>query len=100
MRRVILLTMCFACWSCVGTSKQSESQQGASGVCTGQLYDGCTSDDQCDSGFCKLYSNRDVQVCTQTCSATNPCPSQDGKAVVYNNMGHCRPVAANSCEVP
>ena len=87
--------------ACVDSkSGASGSQQEATTVCAGQLYDGCASNDECDSGLCKLYSNRGVEVCTQTCSATNPCPTQSGVAVVCNNMGFCRPDAANACALP
>ena len=98
MRNVILMlfVICAACMD----SNNAGKQQAASTVCGGQLYDGCTADDQCESGLCKLYSNRMVQVCTQPCSATNPCPSQNGVATTCNNMGLCRPEAPNACDVP
>src|SRR5512140_465206 len=75
------------------------ADQSATKTCTGNLYDGCTSDEQCDSQLCKLYRNRDVHLCTQTCSATSPCPDQGGHPVICNNMGLCRPDAENACEL-
>lgn len=101
MRWMILIAS-ITCAACADDPKPAASgtEQAAQHACSGQPYDGCTSDDQCESQQCKLYSNRGVQVCTQTCSATNPCPTQNGQAVVCNNMGLCRPDAVNACELP
>ncbi|MCX5742709.1 MAG: hypothetical protein NT062_09455 [Proteobacteria bacterium] len=69
----------------------------AGNACTGAAYDPCTAAGQCLSGNCKLFSSAGIQVCTQACSAANPCPMQNGAAVPCNNMGVCRPQTANTC---
>jgi hypothetical protein len=35
-------------------------------------------------------------VCSPTCSGTMPCPMQGTTAVSCNNMGLCKPPAANT----
>ncbi|MDB4963051.1 MAG: hypothetical protein JWP01_3050 [Myxococcales bacterium] len=70
---------------------------GQSNVCTGKAYDTCTSNAQCTSGNCRAFGSAGFQVCTQACSAGTPCPMQNGAAVSCNNMGLCRPTAANAC---
>lgn len=66
-------------------------------MCTGAAYDPCTAPNQCMSGNCRAFMQAGIQVCTQSCDANNPCPMQNGQAVPCNNMGLCRPNAANSC---
>lgn len=67
-------------------------------ACTGAPYDPCTANPQCMSNNCRTFMGAGLQVCTQACDADNPCPPQDGAAVLCNNMGICRPTAANDCE--
>jgi hypothetical protein len=47
--RHVILTMFLLCSACMDSSSPPAQQQAASTVCGGQLYDGCTSDDQCES---------------------------------------------------
>jgi hypothetical protein len=71
-------------------------------VCTGQLYDRCTSNAQCMSGNCRMFNNLGIMMCTQTCTAGGAaCPTQNGAAVecVTNSM-ICRPASANTCTPP
>ena len=98
--RSLALYVCLVVTGCMGdnAAPSSASDQPLESACSGQLYDPCTSDDQCTAHLCKLYSTREVQVCTTTCSASEPCPSQNGTAVTCNNMGLCRPDAPNTCE--
>ncbi len=100
--RVLLLMVCLASAACVDSKSPASgaNNRPESGTRDGALYDGCTSDDQCDSGLCKDYLNRGVQLCTEACSASNPCPAQNGVSVVCNNMGFCRPDAPNACAAP
>jgi len=69
-------------------------------VCTGAIYDSCTTSNQCMSNNCKLFNQDQIQVCTQACSAAAPCPMQNGVAAQCNNMGICKPPAANACTPP
>ena len=66
-------------------------------TCTGAAYDPCNDASQCTSGNCKLFMSAGLMVCTQACSAQNPCPQQNGADVPCNNMGICRPAAATTC---
>ncbi len=66
--------------------------------CTKALYDPCADNTGCLSANCKLFNGAGFQVCTQACSAAMPCPAQAGQAApTCNNMGICKPVAANAC---
>ena len=87
-----------------GSGSNSNNQQapdgGASGVaCTNAAYDPCTSPSQCTSGVCQLFSGSGFQVCTQSCTPgdATTCPQQNGMPVQCNNMGICKPAAANTC---
>jgi hypothetical protein len=46
------------------------------------------------SANCKLFSGLGVQVCTTTCTPGDNTPCGAGTC---NNMGICKPAAANSC---
>lgn len=62
-------------------------------MCTGVVYDSCTTNAGCMSMNCKLFSGSAIQVCTQSCSGSSPCPTGG----TCNNMGICKPSAANAC---
>jgi len=67
-------------------------------ACTMAVYDPCTAATQCTSGNCHLFEQSGFQVCTQACSATNPCPMDSaGMQGTCNNMGICKPTRANAC---
>ncbi len=66
-------------------------------MCTGMVYDSCTTNTQCMSMNCKLYDQDAIQVCTQACDASHPCPMQNGAAATCNNRGLCKPPTANAC---
>ncbi|HEY5950990.1 MAG TPA: hypothetical protein VIV40_36110 [Kofleriaceae bacterium] len=68
-------------------------------ACTNAIYDPCTSAAQCTSGNCTLFQGAGFQVCTQTCTPgdNTTCPMQNGQPATCNNMGICKPNAANSC---
>jgi len=65
-------------------------------ACTNAVYDPCTMNDQCTSMMCKLFSGDGLQVCSQTCTPGS-CPMAGATAVTCNNMGFCKPPAANNC---
>lgn len=66
-------------------------------ACTGATYDPCTTGTQCLSGVCHAFSGAGLQVCTPMCTPGSACPSQNGVAITCNNMGFCKPPAANNC---
>jgi hypothetical protein len=66
-------------------------------MCTGVVYDSCTSNAGCMSMNCHLFDQNAIQICTQPCDANTPCPMQGGAAASCNNRGICKPPAANAC---
>jgi hypothetical protein len=66
-------------------------------MCTGAVYDPCTDPTQCMSGMCHDYKGSMLSVCTTSCSASSPCPTQDGVTIACNMMGNCKPPMANAC---
>ena len=71
-------------------------------VCQGVVYDNCTSNTQCMSGMCHLFSG-EFQVCTQPCTAgdNSTCPSSAGGTTPKcNNRGICKPAINNMCRPP
>lgn len=66
-------------------------------ACTGAIYDPCTTATQCLSNNCKLFAGDNLMVCTQTCTPGTACPMAGSTAVTCNNMGLCKPPAANAC---
>ncbi len=63
-------------------------------ACTGALYDPCTSNAQCMSQNCKAFGGAGIEVCTVTCTPGDNTPCGAGTC---NNMGICKPPAANAC---
>jgi hypothetical protein len=97
MARFALVLVLAACGgSSTTTDAASDPQAGA--LCTGAVYDTCTTSDQCSSQNCHLFNGAALQVCTQTCNATTPCPNDvTGATVACNNMNICKPAVANNC---
>ncbi len=70
-------------------------------ACTGAAFDPCTTNTQCMSMNCKLFNASALQVCTVTCTPGNnaTCPKDStGANATCNNMGICKPAAANNCK--
>ena len=87
--------------ACGGDDGQQATPDAAAGpACTKALYDNCINPTDCTSGNCHFYQQSNFTVCTQACSATNPCPNDStGVPGVCNNMGICKPAAANNCHL-
>ena len=67
-------------------------------ACTGAAYDNCTLNTQCDSANCHLFEQDGIQVCTQACSGSNPCPADStGAPVTCNGKGICKPMNNTVC---
>lgn len=71
-------------------------------VCTGLLYDKCTTNAQCMSGNCRPFNNLGYSLCTQACVPGGAaCPTQGGTPVACpTNAMICRPAAGNTCTAP
>jgi hypothetical protein len=99
----VVLVLCVAACPADGTTQQPDAASvgpDAPGApCTGALYDTCTSDTQCDSHNCQVFSAVNLHVCSQACSATNPCPMKDGMAVPCTANGFCRPAGSSGCDL-
>ena len=83
----------------LGACAGDEVDEGNGPVCTMALYDKCNSEHDCMSNECQNFMSDGFQVCTQSCSAANPCPDNAGVAVECNAMGFCKPAAATACRV-
>lgn len=82
-----------------GSGSNTGSGSGSGTACTGAVYDPCTDAGQCMSGKCQAFQAAGIEVCTQTCTPgdNTTCPTQNGQPAQCNNMGICKPPAANSC---
>lgn len=68
-------------------------------ACTGAVYDNCNTNADCDSSNCKLFEADAIQVCTQACDASNPCPNDtNGSPGSCNNKGICKPAQNTVCK--
>jgi len=83
----------------MGTGNNTAPDGGVAAACTNAVYDPCTTAAECTSGKCQPFEQAGIQVCTQSCTPGDPttCPQQNGQPVPCNNMGICRPPAANTC---
>ena len=113
MLRIAVAVALFALGACSDEKKDPPVTQDASidapaqqidapmgNACTGATYDPCTAPTQCTSGNCHLYAAQNLQVCVTTCTAgdNTTCPRDSSGAYgTCNNMGICKPVAANNC---
>ena len=107
LRLVMALVMAVGCSSGSSGAKTDAAAKmdGGGAVCTGMTYDSCNaSASNCMNGeMCKNYPmpSPGFTVCVPTCSASTPCPMQNGQAVTCNNMGLCKPNGANTdCVAP
>ena len=81
----------------------SNGNNGGSGsnsalACTGAAYDPCTDNTQCMSQNCKTFGGAGLEVCTVTCTPGDDTGClQGGVQGTCNNMGICKPPAANAC---
>jgi len=94
---VLVLT---ACGGDDGGSQATPDAATSGPACTKALYDNCVTATDCMSGNCHFYMQSNFTVCTQACSASNPCPNDSsGQPGVCNNMGICKPAVANNCHL-
>ncbi len=73
----------------------------ASNVCTKAVYDPCATEHDCTSGNCRTFTDvgSGLEVCTEPCSATMPCPNDSTGAAgtCDSTLMLCRPAMANAC---
>lgn len=89
--------------ACGGDSNMQTTPDAPAGpACTGAIYDNCTTNTQCMSQNCHYYQQSNFTVCTQTCTVgdNTTCPvDSSGNHATCNNMGICKPAAANNCHL-
>jgi hypothetical protein len=68
----------------------------ATGRCTGELYDSCNTEDDCNSTLCQNFAAEGFQVCSQACDETMACPDE---GVCDDLTGACLPAGPNECEL-
>ena len=97
--RIARFVFTLALVACGGGSGSPPAPDAPAGpACTGAIYDTCATSDQCMSMSCHPYTAAGLQVCTQVCNATTPCPNDAaGQPVACNMMGNCKPSVANTC---
>lgn len=97
----LALALVLAVAACGGNDSTPAMPDAPSGpACTKALYDNCVNNTDCNSGNCHFYQQSNFTVCTQACSASNPCPADSsGVAGTCNNMGICKPAVANNCHL-
>jgi hypothetical protein len=87
---------------CEASDKTAPDADPAAPVCTGLVYDNCSTGAQCMNGMeCHLFSG-EFQVCTTTCTAgdNSTCPPSLGGTPKCNNRGICKPALNNMCKPP
>ena len=103
LRMALVIASLAACGGDGGGNKGGAPDADPSApLCTGVIYDNCSTAAQCQSGMCHLFS-REFQVCTQTCTAgdNSTCPqSAGGTTPKCNNRGICKPAINNNCRPP
>lgn len=103
MGLALALALALATAACGGGDKGGAPDADLSApVCTGVVYDNCTSSSQCGSGQCHLFSG-EFQVCTQACTPNDnsSCPvSANGMESKCNMRGICKPAVNNACRPP
>ncbi|MEP6861980.1 MAG: hypothetical protein ABJE66_15255 [Deltaproteobacteria bacterium] len=90
MRSAALLVIAIA--ACSG-----DEPPPAQNNCTGAVYDKCNDEHDCTAMNCRPFGA--IQVCTQVCSDTAPCPNDEMGNAVSCNSGLCQPAAANNCKL-
>jgi len=92
-------TLLFACnTGGGGTMSPMPDAPPGTPACSGKVYDWCENANQCMSGNCHFFDMSNFTICTQTCSASSPCPpDHEGNPVTCNNRGICKPNEANVC---
>jgi hypothetical protein len=100
MRFVLLAALLVGCGDDGGSNPPMIDAPPAA-ACTGAVYDPCTTasttSSECMSMNCKLFDNDNLTICTQTCTPGTACPMAGSTPVTCNNMGFCKPPAANNC---
>lgn len=67
--------------------------------CTKQVYDLCSEEHDCDSMVCQNFAADGIQVCSQACNDSLPCPDDRNGAPGTCESGVCKPAVANMCHL-
>lgn len=99
--RSLAFVLAIGLGACAG-SKPPQPDGGSNGpMCTGQLYDPCSTEHDCMSQNCRSFAGDGFIVCTTTCTPGDdtPCMVAGGQAGTCNAMGLCKPAAPNVCHM-
>jgi hypothetical protein len=90
MRSLAFVLLAFA--ACSGDPPPDQTNK-----CTGAAYDLCSTEHDCTSTKCQLFTG--FQVCTQMCDANTPCPNDATgmPATCDATLALCKPAMANAC---
>ena len=98
--RILGLVVACLLVACSGSTPPEIDANPAGPLCSGQLYDSCFEEHDCMSNLCQNFQTAGIQVCSQACSDTNPCPdSTQGAVVCDTDVGACRPAVVNHCHL-
>ncbi len=95
MRRVLLAIVVCACTG--GKPAPSDAVK-CIGNMKSPVYNPCNTEHDCMTAMCQAFPAVNLQVCTQPCSATMPCPMDvTGAMGTCTAAGLCQPAQANPC---
>jgi hypothetical protein len=99
--RLIPVLIALGLWGCSGDSPPAIDADPNGPKCTQALYDVCATEHDCMSAMCHLFMADGFQVCTQACTVgdNTSCPQPVNGTATCNNMGICKPSAANACHL-
>jgi hypothetical protein len=96
------LAFVVAMLGCTGSAPPTPVD-GSGGVCTKVLYDPCATEHDCTAGACHTFTTGGsaVEVCTQSCSSTAPCPNDSTGApgTCTTDLMLCEPAKPNACTI-
>lgn len=100
MRLVLLLVGLLVVFGSSACDGSKPKQPDGGDVCTGQLYDPCDSEHNCQGGNCRPFDDEGITVCTQACDESTPCPdTTTGAKVACDSSQLCEPAAADDCHI-
>jgi len=102
MRHLLLACLAAACHNSSPETADAAIDAPPGPMCTGAVYDLCMTNTQCMSNNCHFYMQSNFSTCTTTCTPgdNTTCPvDSTGAHGQCNNMGNCKPAAANNCHL-
>lgn len=98
-RAQVALVGVIAIGACSGETPSQIDANPAGPRCSMQVYDLCNEEHDCTSNLCQNFGTEGFQVCTQGCSANDPCPDDKTGAPGTCDGVICRPSVPNMCHL-